>query len=98
MEHIIQFAVSVDDDRIMKLAEQAAANELVKQFKSRGARVGYYSDDVWKSRVFDAVTRELVAEISGTQVNEMAQMVADKLFRSQKFREKVADTLAERDR
>ena len=96
MEHIIQFAVSVDDDRIMKLAERAAADELVKQFKSRDARVGYYAGDAWKSRVFDAVTRDLVREISGTQVNEMAQTVADKLFRSQKFREKVADALAER--
>lgn len=96
MEHIIQFAVSVDDDRIMKLAEQAAANELVKQFKDGGERAGYYTSDRWKSKVFDEVTRELVAEISGTQVDEMAQMVADKLFRSQKFREKVAYALAER--
>ena len=30
MEHIIQIAVSVDDERIMALAEQAAAKELVE--------------------------------------------------------------------
>lgn len=41
MEHIIQIAVSVDDGRIMALAEQAAAKELVEQFK--GEYADYYS-------------------------------------------------------
>lgn len=93
MEHIIQFAVSVDDDRITELAEQAAADELVKQYKQ--SRYDYRAD-AWKERLTERVVSEIVAEVMGTRADEVAGMVADKLFKSQKFREKVAGQLAER--
>lgn len=91
MEHIIQIAVSVDDGRIMALAEQAAANELVKQFT--GERSGYYRDQRWKSGLSQTVVERLVEEVPR---DDIAEAVADRLFRSQKFREKVAGKIAER--
>ena len=91
MEHIIQIAVSVDDDRIMALAEQAAAKELVEQFK--GEHADYYRDQRWKSSLSQAVVERLVEEVPR---DDIAEAVADRLFRSQKFREKVACKIAER--
>ena len=91
MEHIIQIAVSVDDDRIMALAEQAAAKELVNQFK--GEHADYYSKQRWKTDLSEKVIERLVEEASQDAI---AEAVADRLFRSQKFREKVACKIAER--
>ena len=91
MEHIIQIAVSVDDERIMVLAEQAAAKELVNQFK--GEHADYYRDQRWKSSLSQAVVERLVEEVPR---DDIAEAVAYRLFRSQKFREKVAGKIAER--
>lgn len=90
MEHIIQIAVSVDDNRIMALAEQAAAKELVQQFK--GKRDSYYGDLKWKSELSQKVVERLVREI---HQDDIAEAVANRLFKSQKFREKVAGKIAE---
>lgn len=89
MEHIIQIAVSVDDERIMALAEQAAAKELVQQFKGEQS---YYRDQKWKSELSQAVVERLVGEVPRDAI---AEAVADRLFRSQKFREKVVGKIAE---
>lgn len=96
MEHIVQFAVSVDDDRITELAEQAAANELVKQYKEGQYR--YEPRDAWKDRLTERVVAAIVAEVMETRADEVVGMVADKLSRSQKFRERLAERLAERGR
>lgn len=92
MEHIIQIAVSVDDDRIAALAEQAAAREIVKRFIDG---TGTYSRS-WTSVISDKVVSIIVNEISESGYDGIAESVADKLFRSQRFREKVAAALAER--
>ena len=96
MEHIIQFAVSVDDDRITELAERAAANELVKQYKK--SRYDYGPTDAWKDRLTESVVSAIVAEVMEMRADEVVGMVADKLSRSQKFRERLAERLAERGR
>lgn len=90
MEHIIQIAVSVDDERIMALAEQAAAKELVNQLK--GGR-DYYREQRWKKDLSQEVVDRLVKEACQ---DDIAEAVADRLFRSQKFREKVAGKISER--
>lgn len=92
MEHIIQIAVSVDDDRIVALAEQAAAKEIVKSFKDE---TGGYTR-AWVSRLSGQVVEAIVSEMSADGYDEIAVEVAGKLMRSQKFREKVAAALAER--
>ena len=92
MEHIIQIAVSVDDDRIAELAEQAAANEIVKKFINE---TGRYTR-AWTQRISRQVIEAIVSEMSADGYDEIAVEVATRLTRSQKFREKVATALSER--
>lgn len=92
MEHIIQIAVSVDDDRIAELAEQAAANEIVKKFINE---TGGYAR-TWTQRISRQVIEAIVSEMSADGYDEIAVEVATRLTRSQKFREKVAAALSER--
>lgn len=92
MEHIIQIAVSVDDDRIAALAEQAAAKEIVRNFID--ATGGYTR--AWTKRLSEQAVEAIVSEMSADGYDEIADAVASKLTRSQKFREKVVSALAER--
>ena len=92
MEHIIQIAVSVDDDRIAALAEQAAAKEIVKSFKTE---TGGYTR-AWVSRLSEQAVEAIVSEMAAEGYDEIAEEVARRLTRSQKFREKVAAALSER--
>ena len=92
MEHIIQIAVSVDDDRIAALAEQAAAKEIVKSFKDE---TGGYTR-AWTRRLSEQVVEAIVSEMSADGYDDIAVEVASRLARSQRFREKVAAALAER--
>lgn len=92
MEHIIQIAVSVDDDRIAALAEQAAAKDIVRNFID--ATGGYTRS--WTRKLSEQVVEAIVSEMSADGYDEIADEVAARLTRSQKFREKVAAALAER--
>lgn len=92
MEHIIQIAVSVDDDRIATLAEQAAAKELVRNFID--ATGGYAR--AWTQKLSMQAVEAIVSEMAADGYDEIAEEVAARLTRSQKFREKVAAALAER--
>lgn len=92
MEHIIQIAVSVDDDRIAALAEQAAAKEIVKDFINE---TGGYTR-AWTQKLSRQVIEAIVSEMAADGYDEIAEEVAARLTRSQKFREKVAAALAER--
>lgn len=92
MEHIIQIAVSVDDDRITALAEQAAANEIVNKFIDE---TGGYTR-TWTQRLSGQVVEAIVSEMAAGGYDEIADEVAARLTRSQKFREKVTAALSER--
>lgn len=92
MEHIIQTAVSVDDDRIEALAEKAAANELVKRFIDDTGRYR------WRDRMQEAVTSSIIEALSGDGYSEIAEAVAVRLSRSQKFRDKVAEAYRDEER
>lgn len=92
MEHIIQIAVSVDDDRIAELAEQAAAKEIVKNFIDETGRYTWS----WTQKLSGQVVEAIVSEMSEGGYDEIAEEVAARLTRSQKFREKVAAAMAER--
>lgn len=92
MEHIIQIAVSVDDDRIEALAEKAAANELVKRFIDETGRYR------WRDRMQEEVTSSIIEALSGDGYSEIAEAVASRLSRSKKFRDKVAEAYRSEER
>ena len=85
MEHIIQIAVSVDDDRIEALAEKADANELVKRFIDETGRYR------WRDALTERIVSSIIEALSGDGYSEIAEAVAVRLSRSKKFRDKVAE-------
>ena len=95
MDHIIQFAVSVDDKRIKELAEAAAAKGLVEDFK-KDYGSGYGYQKAWIGYIKRDVVDRLVAEFLEKSDDDLAEMVAGRLIRTSKFREKVSEKVSEK--
>lgn len=96
MEHIIQFAVSVDDDRISELATAAAAKELVNEYKKE-ENEDFYGRGYWIAKIKRSVIEEIVKEILGVRMDDVVEEVAARAMRSKAFREKVAIAIASRE-
>jgi len=79
MEHIVQFAVSVDDDRIQKIMEESAAKQVADDIKLLSHGMGYsrmntepeklkalFSDEIAKyvKENADEIVKLVVAEVS----------------------------------
>lgn len=98
MEHIIQIAVSCDDERIVRLAEESAANQLVKKVVDHyeGNRRGYYSRRSVEEMIADNATQKVVDQVVRIHLDRIADKVAERLSRSKAFREKVAAGISDR--
>ena len=93
MEHIVQFAVSIDDNRITELVTQNAENEIIKDLKQDVANKlfnpPYYKGNADPKRDnLSCFTENLVKEFLETNkeyiIDKAAAMLADRLARSKK--------------
>lgn len=91
MEHIVQFAIGIDDDRITQAVENNAEKEIIKQIKqsvvNRLFSNTYYcqnanpqSDNL--SAFSKKIVTELFAENRDAIINRAAEILADKLAKS----------------
>lgn len=91
MEHIIQFGITIDDERIKNAVEESAVKEVAKDLKNAILTPGYYgrSDDLGEK------TKEIVKEVVEGHKDEIvecaAQIVAESIKRSKKYKEVVAN-------
>lgn len=95
MEHIIQIAVSCDDERIVKLAEESAANSLVNEVL-KAYKPKYYGDSSFESRMVEQVKALLVDRFNENCMDKLAEKVAERLCRSNPFRAKVLAAVEKR--
>ena len=87
MEHILQFAVSIDDDRIEKIAIDKASEMFLNEFKEKIYDGRYYGF----SNETKAVIREAVNEYRDQIIKEASRMVADSIRRSNQYKALVGD-------
>lgn len=89
MEHILQFGISIDDERIKSLVEQAAVKNLAEKIS------GEIFDNNWgRISGFKGQAREIFESVIGEYKDEIieraAEKVADSIKRSKKYKEAVA--------
>ena len=91
MEHIIQFGIGIDDERIKNSIEEAAVKEVVRDLKGAILNRGYYGakDDLGEKT--KEIVREVVEGYKDEIVERAAQIVADSIKRSKKYKEVVAN-------
>ena len=98
MEHIIQFAVGIDDDAIVKNvtkhAEESITKELTQQVRDRLFESGYYKQHATEKDPLNAYSDRLLTKWLDDHKDEIvdkaAKFLAEKLARTKVVKERVA--------
>lgn len=104
MEHILQFAVSIDDTSIEKLVIESAtkqlANEIIDEAKKSlgfANRYGspYLDEDGEGYGIAKDAIEKVVKEREDEIINRVIEKIADKTYRSKKY-QKTLDSLVDK--
>lgn len=100
MDHIIQFAIGIDDERIVNLVEENASKQIIGELKQQLANrifsPNYYGQNVDPNRdkLSDASERIVSGFLNENKdiiVQRASEILADKMFRSKTMRDKIKD-------
>lgn len=100
MEHIVQFAVSVDDNRIQEIMEQSAAAQIANDIKlaAHGTRGygGYVNEKPENLReLFQEEIAKFVAEHADEIISAAVTEVSRNLMKTKKVKEALANLTEE---
>lgn len=102
MEHVIQFAVGIDDDRIVNLVEANASKQIIGDLKQQVANrifsANYYDKNADPSRdqLSEAsvkIVSDFLKDNKDNIVERASEILADKMFKSKTIREKIKDSV-----
>lgn len=102
MEHIVQFGISVDDDKIAKSIEQnverAVINHIVEKVNGQITRKYYYGDEnePLKNMIKEQVNK-IIMDKQDYILENAAKILADKLARSKAGKQLLEDLRKEYD-
>jgi hypothetical protein len=98
MEHIVQFAIGIDDDAIVKRIEENAEKNITKELRDKVGRVmfgvSYRGDEAdaitqWTESVFKEYLNDHKDEI----VQLAAKFLADRLVKTKAARDALGDVV-----
>lgn len=100
MEHIVQFAVSVDDDRIRQICEESAAKQIAEDIKLASHGRGYYFGSINDSpenlkELFKESIDEYVKEHADEIIQGAIQEVSKNMMKTKKVKEAVEKLVEE---
>lgn len=99
-EHIVQFAIGIDDDAIKKICEESAAKQIIEDIKTFSHGKTYYGNklnDEPKNlkEIFVEEIRNYIHEHADEVLQMAVQEVVKGITRSKKFREAVDTVIDE---
>lgn len=100
MEHIVQFAIGVDDEAIRERIKEAAYNDIVKNLMTEAKKElrltsSYYrSDETWSS-IVDRALHNYFDENKERIVELAASKLADSYKRSKAYKEAMGKAMEE---
>lgn len=92
MEHIVQFAIGIDDKAIQNRIEEYAYRDVLDKLAKNAvdsvfARTNAYSrENMWKTLMEDAL-HSFLEERKDEIIDKAANMLADRFQRTKKYRE-----------
>lgn len=92
MEHIVQFAIGIDDKAIQERIEEYAYSDVLAKLAKNAedsvfAHTSAYSRDImWRSLMEDAL-QSFLEERKDEIIDKAAHMLADRFQRTKKYRE-----------
>lgn len=99
MEHIVQFAINIDDKTIQNRIEEHAYTDVLDKITKEAvdsvfAHTSAYSREImWKSLIGDAL-QSFLEERKDEIIDKAANMLADRFQRTKKYREAMGDAIA----
>nr|DAL86999.1 MAG TPA: Divergent CCT motif [Caudoviricetes sp.] len=99
MEHIVQFAIGIDDKAIKERIEEYAYRDVLDKLTKEAtdtvfAHTSAYSRDImWKNLMEDALQRFL-EERKDEIIDKAAHILADRFQRTKKYREAMGAAIA----
>lgn len=98
MEHIVQFAIGIDDKAIQNRIEEYAYRDVLDKLSKNAvdsifAHTNAYSrETMWKTLMEDAL-RSFLEERKDEIIDKAAHMLADRFQRTKKYREAMGDAI-----
>lgn len=100
MEHIVQFAVNVDDDRIKQICEESAAKQIAKDIELASHGKDYYGRANESPENLKMLFKDSIDEYVKTHADEIIQgaiqEVAKNMMKTKKVKEAVEKLVEER--
>lgn len=90
MEHIMNIAISIDDEGIEQRAKDYCVKQLYADMKGKLLSDGYYDRGKLTGQAEDIVTKWL-DDHKDEIIEQTAKFVAEKISRRKAFKEKVGD-------
>ena len=98
MEHIVQFAIGIDDKAIQNRIEEYAYKDVLDKLAKNAvdsvfAHTNAYSrENMWKTLMEDAL-RSFLEERKDEIIDKAANMLVDRFQRTKKYREAMEDAI-----
>lgn len=98
MEHIVQFAINIDDKTIQNRIEEHAYRDVLDKLAEEATDTvfaytnAYSRENMWKTLMEDALQRFL-EERKDEIIDKAANMLADRFQRTKKYREAMGDAI-----
>lgn len=99
MEHIVQFAINIDDKTIQNRIEEHAYRDVLDKLAKEAtdtvfAHTNAYSrENMWKTVLVGAL-HSFLEERKDEIIDKVAHMLADRFQRTKKYREAMGDAIA----
>lgn len=94
MEHILQFAINIDDERITAIAEDRAAKAVVQKVNDLAGYRSYYSDSYLQTR-FNEEVKKVVDEHKDEIIEKAVEKTVAGITKTKKYTELMAVLLRE---
>ena len=102
MDHIIQFAIGIDDDRIVKLVEDNASKQIIGDLKQQVANRIFSAYYCWQnanpstdklSDLSVQIVSDFLKDNKDVIVERASELLADKMLKSKTMRDKIKDSV-----
>ena len=91
MEHILQFGISIDDERIKSSVEDAAVKQLAQDLREQIFVTNRWNDNInGLNTLTEDIVKGVFAEHKDEIIRMAAELVAESMKRTKKYKEAVS--------
>lgn len=98
MEHIVQFAIGIDDETIQNRIEEHAYTDVLNKLTKNAvdsvfSHSSAYSRELMWEKLLDDALQSFLEERKDEIIDKAANMLADRFQRTKKYREAMGDAI-----